>query len=158
MDSENRFFKKIFAAEEKEQNNAFHGKKCIKCVEFLPTVRSKLHHDFLKHYELGRASVAAVEEKSIRITAVGPIKIFEIRFENHSSDYDFLNSEQNVDEFLFVVKNRIQRSDADFFVRCGFSLENIQPSPDGFDQPLRSSRYWSTDHILTKSFNDFIYY
>ena len=41
VDSENRFFKKIFAAEEKEQNNAFRGKKCIKCGEFLPTVRSK---------------------------------------------------------------------------------------------------------------------
>ena len=156
VDSENRFFKKIFAAEEKEQSNAFHGKKCIKCGKFLPTVRSKLHHDFLKHYELSRASVAAVEDKPIRITAVGPIKIYEIRFENHSSDYDFFNSEQIVDEFSFVVKNRIQRSDADVFVRCGFSLENIQPSTGGFDQPLRSSRYWSTDPILTKSFNDFV--
>ena len=147
VDSENRFFKKIFAAEKKELNNTFHGKKCIKCGEFLPTVRSKLHHDFLKHYELGRGSVAAVEDTPIRITALGPIKIYE----NHSSDYDFFNSEQIVDEFLFAVKNRMQRSDADFFVRCGFSLENIQPSPKGSDQPLISS-----DPIPTKSFNDFV--
>ena len=156
VDSGNCFFNKIFAAKEKEENNVFHGKKCVRCGEFLPTVRSKLHHDLLKHYELGRET--ATEDKPVTIITVSPIKIYEIRFENHSSDYNFFNSEQVVDEFLFNVKNRIERSDTDFFIRCGFSLQNIQSSPDGFDQPLISCRYWSTDPIQTKSFNDFVFF
>ena len=63
-----------------------------------------------------------------------------------------------VDEFLFNVKTRIRRSDTDFLVRCGFSLENIQPPIDDYDQPLKVSRYWSTDPIQTKSFNDFVFF
>ena len=118
------FFKKIIGHKEK-QKNVFHGKKCIRCKEFLPTVRSNLHHDILKHYEVGRTDVA--EDKPVTIITVGPIKIYEIRFENHSSDYDFFISEQVVHEFLFNVRNKVERSDTDFFIRCGFSLQNIQP-------------------------------
>ena len=76
----------------------------------------------MKRYEFGK-DAAVSEEKSISIITVGAIKIYEIRFENHSS---------------------------------GFSLQNIQSSPEGFHQPLRSSRYWTTDPIQTKSFNDFV--
>lgn len=36
---------------------------------------------------------------------------------------------QLVDDFLLNVKNRIGRSSNDFHIKCGFSLENIQPSP-----------------------------
>ena len=32
----------------------------------------------------------------------------------------------------------------------------LNPSPEGFDTPLRSSRYWSTDPIQSRSFSDFI--
>ena len=152
VDSGNRFFRRLF---EEGQNNVFYGGKCVRCKEFLPTAKSKKHHDFMKHYEFGK-DAALPEEKPISIITVRAIKIYEIRFENHSSDYDFFNSEQVVDEFLLNVKNRIERSDRDFFIRCGFSLQNIQPSPEGFDQPLRSSRYWSADPIQTKSFNDFV--
>ena len=79
MDRDNGFFKKLF---EEEQNNVFHGKKCVRCKEFLPTAKSKTRHDFLRHYEVGR-SAALVEEKPIAITTISPIKIYEIRFENH---------------------------------------------------------------------------
>ena len=68
----------------------------------------------------------------------------------------FLRPEQLVDEFLSNVKRRIARSDNDYLIRCGFSLQNVQPSPEGFDQPLTATRYWSTDPISTKSFNDFV--
>ena len=95
VDRDNRFFKKLF---EEQQNNVFYGKQCVRCKEFLPTAKAKSRYDFLKHYE----------EKPIAITTVGPIKIYEINFQNHSSDYEFFNSEQTVDEFLFNVKNRIQ--------------------------------------------------
>ena len=152
VDSENHFFRKLF---EEGQSNVFHGKKCIRCKEFLPTVKSKRYHDFIKHYELGKDAIQS-ENKPVSIITVGPIKIYEIRFEQHSADYDFFNSEEVVDDFLFKVKNRIVRSDRDFIIRCGFSLQNIQPSPEGFDQPLKSSRYWSTDPIQTKSFNDYV--
>ena len=128
VDSENLFLKKLF----KDQNNVFHGKRCVRCNEFLPTTKFKFYHDFLKHYE-------------------------KFYFLKHSSDYDFHNSESLVDEFLFNVKNRIQRSDVDFFIRCGFSLENIQPSLDD-GQPLTASRYWSTEPFQTKSFNDFVFF
>ena len=108
----------------------------------------------MEDYEVGRTDAA--QDKPVTIITVGPIKIYEIRFENLSSDYDFFNSEQVVDEFLFNVRNKVERSDTDFFIRCGFALQIIQPSPNGFDQPLRSSQYWATDPMQTKSFNDFI--
>ena len=59
---------------------------------------------------------------------------------------------------MFNVKTRIRRSDTVFFVRCGFSLENIQPPIGDYDQPLKVSRYWSTDPIQTKSFSDFVFF
>ena len=63
-----------------------------------------------------------------------------------------------LEEFLLNVKNRIERFKADFFVRCGFSLENIQPPPKNDEQPLKNSWYWSTEPIQTKSFNDFVFF
>ena len=66
--------------------------------------------------------------------------------------------ESIVDEFLFNVKNKIQRSNVDFLVRSGFSLENIQLALDDYNEPLKNSRYWTTDPIQTKSFNDYFYF
>ena len=43
-------------------------------------------------------------------------------------------------------------------MRCGFSLENIQPPIGYYDQPLKVLRYWSTDPIQTKLFNDFAFF
>ena len=68
----------------------------------------------------------------------------------------FFEPEQLVDEFLFKFKRRMARSDNDYLIRCGFSLQNVQPSPEDIDQPLTATRYWSTDPISTKSFNDFV--
>ena len=83
---------------------------------------------------------------------------FEISYQERSTYYDFCNSESLVDEFLFNVKTRIQRSDTDLLVRCAFSLENIQLPIGDYDQLLKVSRYWSTDPIQTKSFNDFAFF
>ena len=41
-----------------------------------------------------------------------------------------------VDDFLLNVKNRIKRSDIDFIIMCGFSLENIQPSLFENEEPI----------------------
>ena len=92
------------------------------------------------------------------MTSIGNATKFEISYQEHLAYYDFYNSESLVDEFLFNFKTRIRRSGTDFLVRCCFSLENIQLPIGDYDQPLKVSRYWSTDPIQTKSFNDFVFF
>ena len=71
---------------------------------------------------------------------------------------NFYNAEKLVDEFLLNVKNKVARSKVDFFIKCGFSLEDIQPSPIENEQPIKNSRYWLTEPYQIKPFNDFIYF
>ena len=120
VDKNNIFFQRLFD----EKNNVFHGRRCVRCEEFIPTTKFKLYHDFLKHYSDGKN---VIEEKAVHVSNIGKITKFKISYEKHSSYYDFYNSESIVNEFLFNVKNKIQRSDVDFLIRSGFSLENIQP-------------------------------
>ena len=107
----------------------------MRCNEFSPMTKFKFYHGFLKHYSSGKN---VIEEKLLTVTSIGNVTKFEISYQEHSSHYDFYNSESLVDKFLFKVKTRIQRSDTDFLVRCGFSLENIQPAIDDYDQRLKS--------------------
>ena len=151
VDKDNVFFQRLFD----EKNNVFHGRRCVRCEEFIPTIRFKLVHDFLKHYDEGKN---IIYEKPLNITKVGKITKFEINYQEHSSFYDFYDSVSVVDEFLFNVKNRIKRSKVEFLIRSGFSLENIQPVLDQYNEPLKNSRYWTTDPIQTNSFNDFVYF
>ena len=120
VDKNNIFFQRLFD----EKNNVFHGRRCVRCEEFIPTTKFKLYHDFLKHYSDGKN---VIEEKAVLVSNIGKITKFRISYEKHSSYYDFYNSESIVNEFLFNVKNKIQRSDVDFLIRSGFYLENIQP-------------------------------
>ena len=118
VDKDNVFFQRLFD----EKNNVFHGRRCIRCEEFIPSVKFKLVHDFLKHYDEGKN---VIEEKPLNITKVGKITKFEINYQENSSFYDFYDSVNVVEEFLFNVKNKIKRSKVEFFIRSGFSLENI---------------------------------
>ena len=127
----------------------------MRCEEFIPTIRFKLVHDFLKHYNEGKN---IIEEKPLNINKIGKVIKFEINYQEHSSFYDSYDSASVVDEFLFNVKNRIRRSKVEFIIRSGFSLENIQPVLDQYNEPLKSSRYWTTELIQTNSFNDFVYF
>ena len=120
VDKDNIFFERLFD----EKNNVFQRRRCLRCDEFIPTTKFKLYHDFLKHYSDGKN---VIEEKAVLVSNIGKITKFKISYEKHSSYYDFYNSESIVNEFLFNVKNKIQRSDVDFLIRSGFSLENIQP-------------------------------
>ena len=70
----------------------------------------------------------------------------------------FFNSEKLVNEFLLSIKSKIFRSNTDFYIRCGFSLKNMQASLTDDDVSLTNSRYWSTELIQTKSFNDFVFF
>ena len=89
---------------------------------------------------------------------MGDIEKFEITFKEHSSDCDFFDSETVVEDFLNAVKNKIPRYTRGVLVRAGFSIENIQQALDNYTEPLTQTRYWSTEPIQTKSFNDFVYF
>ena len=122
VDQINQFFVKLF----KNQNNVVHGQKCLRCNEFLPSSCFKVYHDILVHYDAGKN---VFEEKPISYTNFGKIQKYKITFTQHFDDCDFFNAEKLVDKFLLNVKNRVGRSNSDFFIKCGFSLENIQPLP-----------------------------
>ena len=131
VDRNNHFFTNQF----KKQNNVFHGKKCLRCNEFLRTSRFKVNHDFLTHYDAGKN---AFEEKPVNYTNLGKIRKYEITFAQSLHDHEFYDSEKLVNDFfLFNVKNRVGRSNTDFLTKCGFSLENIQLSPFESEQLIK---------------------
>ena len=109
----NHFLKKLF----KKQNNVFHEKKNLRCYEFLPSSRYKVIHYFLVHCDAGKN---VFEEKPLTYTTLGEIRKYEITFTQHSLDYDFYNVEKLVDKFLLNVKNRVTRSNVDFFYQVWF--------------------------------------
>ena len=93
--------------------------RCVRCQELLPTSKFKINNDFWKHYQ-NRKNV--IEEKSVNITNIGNVRKFEITFEEHSSIYNFYNSEALVDEFLLNVKNRIESSNTNLLYKVWFFI------------------------------------
>ena len=153
VDKENNYFKKLL----KENNDVFVGERCSKCDEFIPTAEYKKSHNFLKHYKDGKELIS--DEKPISIVEIGNnIRKYEIKYSEHSSYYDFFNSEKVVDDFLSNVRIKIKRTNEYFLIRSGFSIETFQPVLDSYNEPLKDTRYWSTNPIETKSFNDFVYF
>ena len=153
VDENNFFFKRLID----QKNNVIHGRKCKYCNDFV--FSNKVNHDFLKHYDKGLSIDFDGDtdlDKPINVTQVGDIKKFEITFKEHSSYYDFFDSVAVVDNFLAQVKNVMQRYENDVLLRAGFSIENIQQALDHYSEPLLQTRYWSTEPIQTKSFNDFV--
>ena len=110
----------------------------MRCNEYLPGSPFKVYNDFLIHYDTGKN---VFEEKPTNYTNFGEILKYEIMFTQHSGNYDFLNVEKLVDEFMLNVKNRVGKSNSDLFIKCGFSLKNIQPLPIEKEQPIRNSKY-----------------
>ena len=154
VDKDNSFFKKLID----QRNNVIHGRKCKDCNEFV--FSNKITHDFLKHYDKGfdQELVDFSIDRPLRITKIGDIEKYEITFKEHSSSYDFFDSVAVVENFLNVVKDKMSRYDSSVLIRAGFSIENIQQALDNYTEPLTQSRYWSTEPIQTKSFNDFVYF
>ena len=153
VDKENNYFKKLL----KENNDVFVGERCSKCDEFIPTAEYKKSHNFLKHYKDGKELIS--DEKPISIVEIGNnIRKYEIKYSEHSSYYDFFNSKKVVDDFLSNVRIKIKRTNEYFLIRSGFSIETFQPVLDSYNEPLKDTRYWSTNPIETKSFNDFVYF
>ena len=150
VDENNLLFKKLID----QRNNVIHGRKCKDCNEFV--FSNKTTHDFLKHYEKGLLSIDFNLDKPVNVTKIGDIQKFEITFKEHSSSYDFFDSVAVVENFLNQVRNTMPRYDTDILLRAGFSIENIQQALDNYLEPLLQTRYWSTEPIQTKSFNDFV--
>ena len=132
VDEKNNYFNKLFANE----NDVLVGERCYKCNEFIPTLKYKKTHDFLKHYKDGK--VITFEEKPVTVVEIGnSIKKYEIKFSDHSDFYDFFNSEKLVDDFLTTVRRKIKRSNEYFIIRGGFSIEHFQPTLDNYNEPLK---------------------
>ena len=148
VDENNDFFQKLINKNEK----VLHWGKCYFCNEF---VLKKTEHNFLKHYGRGFTND---DDDNVPVinTIVGGIRKFEITFKDHTSDYDFFDPVAVVDKFLAQVKRLVQRFDNDVLIRAGFSIENIQQPLDNYSEPLLQTRYWSTEPLQSKSFNDFI--
>ena len=154
VDENNFFLKKLI---DQKKKNVIHRRKCNYCNEFV--FLNKVRHDFLKHYERGidfNGDGDGDLDKPVNITNAGGVKKIEITFKEHSSYYDFFDSVAVVDSFLAQVKNLVQRYDNDVLIRAGFSIENVQQALDNYSEPLVQTRYWSTDPLQTKSFNDFV--
>ena len=162
VDQNNVFFKKLIDLNKKKKKNVVYHRKCNYCNEFV--YLNKAEHDFLKHYEKGivfgsgsgNDSSTVDTKKPITVTQLGTIKKFEITFKEHSSYYDFFDSVAVVDSFLAQIKNYVLRYDSDVLIRAGFSIENVQQALDDYSDSLVQTRYWSTEPLQTKSFNDFI--
>ena len=151
VDQNNSFFENLI---NQNKNNVLKWKKCNYCNEF---VLKKDEHNFLKHYGRGFTAAAADDDLPLINTIVGGIHKLEITFKKHASDYDFFDPTAVVDAFLGSVKRvLVQRYVNDVLIRAGFSIENIQQPLDGYSEPLVETRYWSTEPLQTKSFNDFV--
>ena len=154
VDENNVFFKKLI---DQKEENVIHRRKCNHCDEFV--FLNKAKHDFMKHYQKGFGggdNDADFADKPVTIVNVGDVKKIEITFKEHSSYYDFFDSVAVVDSFLAQVKNLVQRYDNDVLIRAGFSIENVQQALDNYSEPLVQTRYWSTEPLQSKSFNDFV--
>ena len=166
VDQNNIFLKKLIDLNSKKKKNVIYHRNCNYCNEFV--YLNKTEHDFLKHYEegivfgsgtgsgSGNDSSSVDTRKPVTVTNLGTIKKFEITFKEHSSNYDFFDSVAVVDSFLAQIKNYVSRYDNDVLIRAGFSIDNVQQVLNDYSEPLVQTRYWSTEPLQTKSFNDFI--
>ena len=96
---------------------------CIRCQKFIPIKKYMSEHNFLEHYIDGEKKPA--EFKTIDITKNKNIIIYNINFEKHSNEYNFYNSEELVEEFLFNVKTRFKPKNK-VFLRVIFLLKILK--------------------------------
>ena len=80
-------------------------------------------HNFLDHYIDGEKK--PTEFKTIDITKNNDITIYNINFEKYSNEYNFYNSQELVDEFLFNVKTRFKPKNK-VFLRLIFLLKTFK--------------------------------
>ena len=100
VNENNSFFKKLI---DQKKKNVMYKRNCSFCNEFVFV--NKAEHDFLKHYMIGSGNDENDDdnngyERPLNVTSFGIIKKFEITFRDHSTYYDFFDSEALVDGFF----------------------------------------------------------
>ena len=158
VDENNPLFKKFI---EQESKVVIYRRKCDLCQKFV--FCNKAEHDFVRHYGSGSVFGSVSDSKGneiskpLNVVSLGCVKKIEITFKEHSSYYDFYDSEALIDSFLAEVKDLVPRYEKDVMIRAGFSIENVQQVlSNDYSDPLVQTRYWSTEPFQAKSFNDFI--
>ena len=141
VDENNLFFQKLF-----QIKNKTVLKRCVRDEEFLTTDKHKSVHNFLKHYDEGKNIL--FENKPIDILRFNGLTIYSVEFQKHKDFYNFFNSAEVVDDFLKNVK----------WIKCSFTIENIQQSPYQDLRPIINSRYWTTPLYEATYFSDFIFF
>ena len=136
VDSQNYFFKYLFLTD-----NYSLCSSCCRCNECITTKKHQRQHNFLEHYQ--ERNKILIEEKPIEIKQAQLLKTYEISFEKHSNYYDFY--EQVISDFLLNVQQRFKSIGQDVSIKCGISIENIQPPPTNYTIAMVNSRYWTTD-------------
>ena len=115
----------------------------------------KAIHNFLKHYDQGKNIYS--EDKPTQIERYLGLTIYSIEFQKHKDSYNFSNPEELVDGFLKNVRYRFKPSGKKW-IKCSFTIENIQQSPYQDLRPIINSRYWTTQLFEGVYFNDFIFF
>ena len=109
----------------------------------------------MKHYDKGKD--IPFEDKPIEILRLPGLTIYSIEFKKHQDFYDFFFSEKVVDDFLRNVKYKFKPGGKKW-IKCSFTLENIQNLPYQYLKPINNSRYCTTPPYEVTYFNDFIFY
>ena len=151
IDKDNKFFQKLFQPGKKSSIFC----KCYRCGDFLSTEDSKIKHNFWKHYDDGQN--VPLEDKPVEIKKTDSITGYEISVNKYRDYYNFENAEQFVDDFLRNVRSRFQ-PEGEVLIKCGFLIENIQPSVQENLRAIFNIRYWTTEPFKTRYFNDYIFY
>lgn len=110
----------------------------INIVRITPTTKSKVIHNFLKHYEDGKFN--AFEEKTIVIIWRGHKTSYEISAQKHKDYYASENPEEVVDDFLKNLRTKFKPKNY-FVIKCGFSIENYHPALIEKDPPITDAPY-----------------
>ena len=154
--NENNYFFKEMVLEMLLNQNSVLNTECIRCGCFISTVQHKTSHNFLKHYIDGERKPA--ELKPIDVVEKDGLISFSISYDKYSDEYNFFNSEELVEDFLFNIKRLYKPGLNKAIFKESFSIENAQNSPltnPDFSE-MKRQRFWTTKTYKGKYFNDFI--
>ena len=98
------------------------------------------------------------EDKPVDVEKMANLLTFDVWDNNkHGDYYDFENSEEVVDDFLYNVRSRFKPSGLKLN-KCSFVTKNIQQSAFENLRPILNTRYWTTNVYKAIYFNDFVFY
>ena len=109
---------------------------------------------FWQHDE---GKIIPFEDKPFDILRFTGLTMCSVEFQKHKDFYNFFNSVGVVDDFLRNVKYKFKPGGEEW-IKCSFSIENIQQSPYQDLRPIINIRYWTTPPYERTYFNDFIFF